>query len=387
MKKQTERMKTNTIYILSIAAAIFFITSCQQKVNPPESVVPTLQNTFQNDFLIGVAVGAQHITGTDSLGRSVVDREFNTLTPENVMKWESLHPIRDSFTFDLADAYVDWAEKNNRHVVGHALVWHSQIGAYMNEVKDSTLMAQYLADHINAVAGRYKGRIDAWDVVNEGFNEDGTFRESNFYNVMGENYLATAFKLAAAADPDALLIYNDYNLWKPEKRAGVVRFVKNLQKQGIKIDAIGLQGHYSLVGPDIKDVENSIKAFAELGVQVMFTELDVTALPNPWELEGAEVSQNYENSPTLDPYTKEFPDSMQVKLANRYGDLFSLFLKHKDKVSRVTFWGVNDGHTWLNGWPIKDRTNHPLFFDRDYQKKPVYEHIISLRTEEKKQQH
>jgi len=346
---------------------------------------PILKSNFEADFLIGAALGSRHIEGIDTVAVALIKREFNTITPENVMKWMYIQPSPDSFYFEMADKYVELGQKNNMHIVGHALVWHSQIADYMNGVKDSTVMVQYLEKHINTIVNRYQGNIHTWDVVNEALNEDGSYRTSNFYQVMGESYIELAFRLAAAADPSADLIYNDYNLWKPEKREGVVRMVKSLQEKGVKIDGIGMQAHYSLVGPEVEDIENSIIAFSELGVKVMITELDVTALPNPWDLEGAEVSQNYDDyigDPKMNPFPNGLPDSMQVKLADRYEALFSTYLKHSDKISRVTFWGVNDGHSWLNGWPIAERINHPLLFDRVYQPKEAYGRVMSLRKNE-----
>jgi endo-1,4-beta-xylanase len=175
------------------------------------------------------------------------------------------------------------------------------------------------------------------------------------------------------------LIYNDYNLWKPEKRAGVVRLVKQLQANNVKIDAVGMQGHWNLTEPTLEEIEKSILAYHELGVQVLITELDITVLPNPWDLEGAEISQNFEGSATMNPYPEQLPDSVQHQLALRYQDIFKLFLKHRDKIDRVTFWGVNDGGSWLNGWPIRGRTNYPLLFDRDYLPKSAYDSIMALK--------
>lgn len=353
--------------------------SPQKEQSTPEETI-ALRNTFKNSFYIGAAINDEVINGVDTLALKLIDNEYNTLSPENIMKWMFLQPGQDTFYFDMADKYVALGEKNNMHIVGHTLLWHSQIADFMNEIKDSTVMAGHLENHINTIVGRYKGKIHTWDVVNEALNEDGTLRESLFFEVMGKDYIEYAFKLAAAADPQAELVYNDYNLWKPEKRNGVVQLVKKLQAKGVKIDGVGMQAHWSINDPELEDIENSIIAYNDLGVKVMFTELDITVLPNPWDLEGAEISQNFEGSEFMNPYPKELPDSVQVKLAKRYEDIFKLFLKHKDKISRVTFWGVNDGGSWLNDWPIKGRTNYPLLFDRHYQPKKAYEKVIALKN-------
>ncbi|MFK7906356.1 MAG: endo-1,4-beta-xylanase [Chitinophagales bacterium] len=382
-------MTTKLQYCFLSLWLVFNLCSCSDapKTDPPKDTsteVPSLKSAFAGDFYIGAAVNDGHINQTDTAGLTIIEAEFNTITPENIMKWMYIHPAVDSFYFDMADKYIALGKKNNMHIVGHTLLWHSQIAEWMNEVKDSAVMANHIENHINTIAGHFKGKIDTWDVVNEALNEDGSFRESSFLKVMGESYIEHAFKLAAAADPNAELIYNDYNLWKPEKRAGVVRLVKNLQEKGIKIDGVGMQAHWSLIGPGIEDIENSILAYSALGVKVMFTELDVTALPNPWDLEGAEISQNYDKykgDPVLNPFPSELPDSMQVKLAERYEDIFKLFLKHEDKISRVTFWGVNDGQSWLNGWPIEERTNYPLFFDRKFKRKMAYGRVMNLKKQ------
>ncbi|SDW70671.1 endo-1,4-beta-xylanase [Lutibacter oricola] len=373
---------TKTLLLLLIVIVSINCTS-KKKKEPISTTKISLQKKFKNNFLIGAAINDNHILETDSLGINILSSEFNTITPENIMKWMYVHPKPDTFYFDMTDKYVDFGEKHNMHIVGHTLLWHSQIAPFMNEIKDSTVMAKHIEKQVNTVAGRYKGRIHTWDVVNEALNEDGTFRESNFLKVMGENYIGYTFDLASKADPKANLIYNDYNLWKPKKRAGVVKLVKNLQAKGIKIDGIGMQAHYSLDGPSLEDIENSILAYAELGLKVSFTELDVTVLPNPWDLNGAAVEQSYEQYEgdiKMDPYRSKFPLEMQKKLAKRYQDIFNLLLKHQDKISRVTFWGVNDGSSWLNNWPINGRTNHPLLFDRQFQPKEAYNTLLNLNN-------
>jgi len=341
-------MKLNKICLLLLTISLTGISCNQLTENaraPKIAEGASLKSTFKNDFFIGAAIGREHINRTEAKGVEIIEREFNTITPENVMKWRHIHPSVDSFSFEMGDQFVELGKKNKQHLIGHTLIWHSQIAPWMDEIKDSTQMANLIENHINAIVGHYKGKIDAWDVVNEALNEDGTFRRSNFYEVMGERYLELAFKLAAAADPEVELIYNE---------------------------------------PNLQEIENSIIAYADLGVKVMFTELDITVLPDPWGLDGAEVSQNFEGSEAMNPYPEGLPDSMQVKLAERYEEIFKLFLKHKDKISRVTFWGVHDGHSWLNDWPIKGRTNYPLFFDRNFAPKLVYEQVLKLKEKAEK---
>lgn len=362
---------------LLLLAAIFSAYSCTQKIVKQNS--SSLKSSFKNNFYVGAAINDGQINGIDTAGVNLIQKEFNSITPENSMKWMYIHPQIDTFNFHQADKYVALGERENMFVVGHTLVWHSQIAQWVNEINDSITMATHLAKHIKTIVTRYKGRINAWDVVNEALNEDGTLRESIFLKTMGDRYLEFAFKQAELADSDAQLLYNDYNLVNPEKREGAIQLIKRLQASGAKIDGIGMQGHWSLSGPSIKEIENSILAYSELGIKVMFTELDVTVLPNPWDLEGAEVDQNFEGSEFMNPYPEGLPDSVKIQLAQRYEDIFKLFLRHDDKIGRVTFWGTNDGSSWLNNWPINGRTNYPLLFDRDLHPKMAYDRIMRLK--------
>lgn len=374
-------------FLLICILGIPLFTACNSKnnntVNKKEvsDKHPSLKSTFQDNFYMGAAISKEQITGVNTAEILLLEEQFNSISPENDLKWERIHPEVDSFYFDIADKYVALGKKNDMNIIGHALIWHSQLAPWMHEIKDSLTMAHHVENHINTIVGRYKGKIDTWDVVNEALNEDGSLRESPFLKVMGDQYINYAFHLASIADPDAELVYNDYNLWKPEKREGVIRLVKQLQSKGIKIDGVGMQAHWSLLGPTIEDIENSIIAYAELGVKVMITELDVTVLPNPWDIDGAAVEQNYdqyEGDPTMNPYPEKLSDSAKVQLSKRYEDIFKLFLKHQDKISRVTFWGINDGNSWLNNWPIKGRTNYPLLFDRESQPKEAYYSLLAL---------
>ncbi len=378
MKRNILKHKSSPVIILLLAVLCY---GCQSSM-VTQKEEPTLKKIFEDDFYIGAALSGSQINAEDSATTHVIETEFNSITPENVMKWMYIHPEPDSFYFEMSDRFVELGHKNGMNVVGHALVWHSQIAEYMNEVSDSLTMVDYITSHINVIATRYKGKIDTWDVVNEAFNEDGTYRESNFYKVLGPSYLELAFSLAAAADPNAKLIYNDYNLWKPEKRQGVIRMVKQFREKGIKIDGVGIQGHWSVQGPDIAQVRSCIQDFVDADIEIMYTELDLTTLPNPWELVGAEISQNYEGSPYMNPFTDGLPDTMAVKLGERYQDIFELFVEYKENISRVTFWGVNDKQSWLNNWPIENRTNYPLLFDRASKRKLAYDYVAKVKLSE-----
>lgn len=358
-----------------IGVTLLALSACQQI----EKETPSLKSEFKNDFLVGTAVGNEHLNETNPLANKLIADQFAVITPENVMKSEVIHPGWDEYNFTMSDKVIALGEKNGIPIVGHTLVWHSQLSPFIKESISPDSLRLFMKNHISTVAGRYEGKVMGWDVVNEALNEDGTYRNSIFLEKLGEQYLVDAFKLAQEASPSSELYYNDYNNEQPQKRAGTIELVKMLKVAGVRIDGVGIQGHWSINGLPLKEIEESILAYHDLGLKVMFTELDLTVLPNPWDLKGADVNQNFEGSPFMNPYTDGLPEDASQKLADSYESLFKLFLKHKDKISRVTFWGVNDGHSWLNNWPIKDRTNYPLLFDRNYAPKKAYDAVMNLK--------
>jgi endo-1,4-beta-xylanase len=356
----------------------FTFTSCKEKESSIDEK-KGLKTVFADDFLIGAAINADQIMEKDTNALSLLPSEFNSITPENIMKCEIIHPEWDKYNFDLADKIVALGDKNDMFTVGHTLVWHSQLSPFVTKIKSKDSLTMFLENHINTIASRYDGKIEAWDVVNEALNEDGTMRKSIFLDLLGDDFVTEAFRLAQKATPNSELYYNDYNIEQPKKRAGAIELIKKIQAAGVRIDGVGIQGHWSIKGLPLEDIEQSILEYSALGIKVMFTEVDITVLPNPWDLQGADVNQNFEGSPMMNPYPETLPDSVQVALADEYGKLFNLFLKHKDKISRVTFWGISDANSWLNGWPIKGRTNYPLLFDRNYLPKPAYDKVVSTK--------
>jgi endo-1,4-beta-xylanase len=337
-----------------------------------------LKNVYKNYFFIGAALNTDQIVEEESKTAILIPQHFNSITPENVMKSEVIHPEWDKYNFDMADKFVAYGKKNKMFVVGHTLVWHSQLSPFIKDNISKDSFDFFFTNHIKTLVKRYRGKVNGWDVVNEALNDDGTMRKSIFSEKLGEDYIIKAFQLTYNVDTTVKLYYNDYNIEQPKKRAAVIALIKKLQASNTRIDGIGIQAHWSIDGLPLDEIENSIKAFAALGLKTSFTELDLTVLPNPWDLKGAEVNQNFEGSEQMDPYRKGLPDSIQVKLAKGYEDLFKLFIKYKKNIERVTFWGLNDGQSWLNGWPIKGRTNHPLLFDRDFKPKLAFEKVIAL---------
>ena len=371
-------MKYNKKVILFFSAIVLCALSFNLSFS--QTKIQSLKSVYQEDFLIGTALGTEHILEKNEKANLLIKREFNAITPENIMKSQLIHPAVNIYNFDIADKYVEYGQKNKMYVVGHTLVWHSQLPAFVNKIRSADSLRIFMTEHINTVAGRYAGKINSWDVVNEALNEDGTLRKSIFLNKLGEGYIKEAFDLAAKADPNAALYYNDYNIEQPAKRKGAIEIIKKLQASGTKINGVGIQGHWSINNLNLKNIEESIIEFSQLGIKVAFTELDLTVLPNPWDLKGADVNQQFAENPPLNPYKDALPDSIQTVLANRYKDIFKIFLKHRDKISRVTFWGVDDSHSWLNGFPIRNRTNYPLLFDRALEPKKAYQAVLSLKV-------
>jgi len=218
-------------------------------------------------------------------------------------------------------------------------------------------------------------------VVNEAIEADGSLRKSPWLQIIGPDYIARAFEFAHAADPEAELYYNDYDEWKPGKRQTIVSLVNELREKGIRIDGIGMQGHWGLDYPELEEAEKSIETFAALGLKVMITELDVTVLPHASRQTGADIAQNYELRKELNPWPDGLPDEMQEKLASRYADIFALFCKHADKIDRVTFWNVHDGNSWRNNWPVRGRSDYPLLFGRQGKPKPAFYAVIKTAKE------
>jgi endo-1,4-beta-xylanase len=341
----------------------------------------SLKEAYKGSFLIGAAINAAQITGHDSRGDAIIEAQFSTISPENVLKWDRIHPQPDAYNFTLADQYVAFGEKHHMFIVGHCLVWHNQVPDWVfrndqgNFVDRETLLKR-LHDHIATVVGRYKGRIQSWDVVNEALNDDGTLRQSPWMKIIGEDYIAKAFQYAHEADPQAQLTYNDYSLENEPKRKGALALIARLKAQGVPVTSVGIQGHDNLIWPTVEDEDAAISAFAKLGVKVAITELDIDVLPHATTQQTAEVSLNVQQDPKLNPYAGGLPQSVQQELAKRYAGLFGVYLKHRDVVTRVTFWGVTDRDSWLNNWPVIGRASYPLLFDRGGQPKPAFHAVI-----------
>jgi endo-1,4-beta-xylanase len=327
-----------------------------------------LKDLVPKGMVIGVAINQRQFEGADATAVELITKQFNQISPENVLKFQLTQPAADRYTFDAADRYVQFGVDRHMQVVGHNLVWHSQTGAWVFQGADGapsgrdTLLAR-MRDHIRTVVGRYRGKIHGWDVVNEAIDEDGSMRKSPWQAGIGDDYVAKAFEFAHEADPDAELYYNDFDLEKPAKRAGVIKLVQDLQARKLRIDGIGNQAHWRLDTPAIDEIDKALVELHATGLKVMFTELDINLLPNTPR--GADPS-------IANPYPDGLPEALQQQLARRYGDVFGVFLKHRDAVTRVTFWGLTDADSWLN----RGRMNYPLLWDRQRRPKPAFDAVV-----------
>ena len=367
-----------------ILSALFVgqLSSCMAQTKQTDI---SLKTTFKNKFLIGVAMNANQITGKDSVGDRVIAQNFSSIVAENCMKSEVVQPVEGEFDFSLADQFVKFGEKNKMFIIGHTLIWHSQTPRWFftddkGQQVSKEVLIERMHKHIATLVGRYKGRVKGWDVVNEAINDDGSYRESPFYKIIGKDFIKLAFQFAHEADPDAQLYYNDYNMAMQGKREGVVKMVSELKQAGLRIDAIGMQSHLGLDFPTVTEFEKSILAFSSLGVKVMMTELDLSILPSPWNNGGANVSDKAEYQEKMNPYKKGIPADKYAEWEKVYLSFFKLFLKHQDKISRVTLWGLSDADSWKNDWPIRGRTDYPLLFDRNHQPKPIVAKIVEMTT-------
>lgn len=367
-------------YLSSITMSVLLLVSCLTAYSDPTS--KGLKDVYQGKFYIGAALNTGQITGRDTASVRIIKQHFNSITAENVLKSALIQPREGKFDFELPDRFVEFGLQNQLFIIGHTLLWHSQaprwffVDAQGKEVSREVLIDR-MKSHIQTVVGRYKGKVKGWDVVNEAILDNGEWRESKFYQIIGPEFVKLAFQFAREADPAAELYYNDYSMALPGKREGVIKMVSALQKEGIKVDGIGMQGHCSMDFPTIGEFEKSIIAFAGLGAQVHITEMDISALPSPKNQQGADVDALVGYQKALNPYTEGLPAEVEIAHGKRTQEFFDLFAKHHEKISRVTMWGIQDGQSWKNNFPVRGRTDYALLFDRQNQPKSFVKNALA----------
>jgi endo-1,4-beta-xylanase len=377
---------------------------------------PTLKGAYQNEFKMGAAINrtiamdaavpANNVNRTREQVQkdiALVKEQFNQIAPENDLKWALIHPRegKDGYDFGPADAYVNFGLSNNMYIVGHTLVWHAQTPNWVfagtnppPEMPDATNatgtnalgggrsgrgfgrgfsgprasreeLLERMRDHIHTVVGRYKGKIKVWDVVNEAVADGGTniLRNSPWLQIIGPDFIAKAFEYAHEADPDAILRYNDFSLENPVKRQKLITLIRSLQEQHVPVMAIGSQTHVSVSSPTFEVEDQALTELETLGLPIHITEFDVNSAVGGQRSTSAEVSANASTT------QGGLVDDANRKQAEAYERLFRAFLKHRNSVKVVTFWGANDGVSWR-------AQGRPLLFDGNDQPKPAFDAVI-----------
>lgn len=330
-----------------------------------------LKAYYQDYFPIGVSVGPYNFNSADS---SLIITEFASITAENIMKMGPIHPEPDEYNWQSADEMMAFAERHGLMVRGHTLCWHNQTGRWLFEDGEGQdvskeVLLDRLKAHIFSVAGRYKDRIYAWDVVNEVISDkpDEFLRPSKWYQICGDEYIYKAFEYAHQAAPEALLFYNDYSATNPLKRDKIVRLIRRIQERGVPIHGMGMQGHWNINGPSEKDIRDAIEAYAALGLQVQITELDLSVYPS-----GNGRGEKREDE------TYDFTPEQEQKQMVQYRKIFEIFREYKEVITGVTFWNVTDRHSWLDNFPVRGRKNYPLLFDAEGKRKKAYGVVVDF---------
>jgi endo-1,4-beta-xylanase len=315
-----------------------------------------LKDYYKDYFPIGVAVSPRALKTDEA---QLILKEFNSMTPENAMKMGPVHPTENEYNWGDADTIAAFAKRNNLRLRGHTLAWHSQTPKwiFINSAGDTVskeVLLQRLKEHITTVVSRYKGTIYAWDVVNEAISDkkDEYLRPSPWLKICGEEYIAKAFQWAHEADPNAVLFYNDYNEISPVKREKIYKLVKGLKDAGVPIHGVGLQGHWAVNEPSRGQLDSTISRFADLGLKVQITELDVSVYPKEHD------ARERKSEDTDTTFTAE-KEARQLEV---YKMCFEVFRKYKHIISGVTFWNISDRSSWLDNFPVRGRKDYPLLF-------------------------
>lgn len=353
---------------LSVLLSLFLAgTAFAQFGRSADNGPASLKDAYNGYFTIGVAVNQRNISDPTQI--ELIKKQFNSITAENDMKPGEVHPSEGVWKWERADKVANFCRQNGIKLRGHCLVWYSQFCNWMfydkngKPVKKEVFYAR-LRDHIHTVVNRYKDIVYAWDVVNEamsdggrgfGGNEPNPYRQSQLYNLCGDEFIAKAFEYAHEADPNAILFYNDYNAATPAKRDRIYNMVKKMQDAGVPITGIGMQGHYNIYGPSEEDVDAALTKYSELVKHIHITELDIRCNQEMGgQLQFARGEQSV------------MPGYVSTLQEDQYARIFRVLRKHKDVIDNVTLWNLCDGDSWLG------INNHPLPFDENLKPKKAY---------------
>ncbi|MCF3648766.1 endo-1,4-beta-xylanase [Synoicihabitans lomoniglobus] len=387
-------MRRSCSFLLPIATAtlatLTALSGCLSTTTPVDTTATspaTLRSALAGKFRIGATTNGWYLRDTSLPVWQIVNAHFDTLTAGNAQKWGVINPQPGEYRWESADAFVDYADAHDLYTIGHCLFWHSQTPDWVYEdsagqpLTRDALLAR-MRERVQLYADRWGDRVDLWDVVNESIEADGSKRRTKFNQIIGDDFEEQAFRMADAILPASTkLIYNDYGMTAPGRRAAVVEMVNDFKAKGVRIDGIGIQAHWSMHRPTVAEIEETIVTLASTGLPLHLTELDVDFLGRDqfFGADGANVDlARREATPENNPFPDGLPPEEEAKLTQRYAKIFAVLLKHADKIDRVTFWGITDRDSWLNNWPARGRTNYPLLFDRDGQPKPALRRIIEL---------
>jgi endo-1,4-beta-xylanase len=364
------KMLRSRFFLVILLVSLPLLSFPQRKsTKQAQDTVRGLKDFYKDFFSMGVAVSPRSLTTDEA---PFILKHFSTITAENAMKMGPIHPEENRYFWDHADGIVEFGQKNNLQVRGHVLCWHEQTPPWMfidkeGKTVSKEVLLQRLKDHITTVVTRYKGKIFAWDVVNEAIsdNPEEFIRDSPWYQICGEDYIIKAFEYAHAADPNVKLFYNDYNTERPEKVVRVHRLMQMLKDKGVPVHGLGLQGHWSIFEPSEKELRDALTKYATLGLEIHITELDMSV--HPWE------KHNRARKPDeSDAFTPE----LEQKQLEKYSMAFKVFREFKDVITNVTFWNISDRSSWLDNYPVRGRKNYPLLFDKNLKPKKVYWEVV-----------
>jgi endo-1,4-beta-xylanase len=332
-----------------------------------------LKDYYKDYFNIGVAVSPNALKTDEA---SLITGQFNSITAENAMKMGPIHPSEKEYNWVGGDAIAEFAQKNNIKFRGHTLCWHNQTPRWIfvdeagKNVSKEVLLAR-LKDHITTVVNHYKGKVFAWDVVNEAISDskEEVYRNSLWYQICGEEFIAKAFQYAHEADPNALLFYNDYNEINEVKRGKIIKMVSDLKKAGVPIHGVGLQGHWASSEPTREQLESTLSDFSKLGLIMHITELDISIYPK----------EHNAREKKAEDYNTEFTVDKEKAQVDQYKMCFDLFRKYKSSIASVTFWNISDRSSWLDNFPVRGRKDYPLLFDKDLKPKRAFMEVVNFK--------